>query len=87
MSEQLKKILPEHKIDEFLSIGNSRSISASDNFIRAGDIPFKIAYVSKGLFRYVYTNAKGDEFTKGIIIENFFLSSNSAMIPGIPPTR
>ena len=80
MNEQLKKILPDPKTDEFISIGNSRSISASDYFVRAGDVPFKIAYVNSGLFRYVYTNEKGDEFTKGIIVENFFLSSYSAMI-------
>lgn len=38
----------------------------ADCFIRAGETPLKIAYVYKGLFRYVYTNDKGDEFTKAI---------------------
>jgi CRP-like cAMP-binding protein len=80
MSEQLKKILPETKIDEFLSITREKSISASDYFIRAGEVPTKIAFLVSGLFRYVYINNNGDEFTKGIIIENFFLSSYSAMI-------
>jgi CRP-like cAMP-binding protein len=80
MNQQLKKILPENRIDEFLSIGKIKSIEASDFFIRAGEVPNKIAFVGTGLFRYVYTNDKGDEFTKGIIVENFFLSSYSAMI-------
>lgn len=84
MNEQLKKILPENRIDELLSIGKFKSIEASDFFIRAGEVPDKIAFIGKGLFRYVYTNDKGDEFTKGIIVENFFLSSYSAMIMGKP---
>lgn len=80
MNEQLKTILPDNRIDELLSIGKEKSIIASDYFIKAGETPLKIAYVTKGLFRYVYTNGNGDEFTKGIIVENFFLSSYSAMI-------
>ena len=84
MNEKLKKILPENRIDEFLSIGRIKSIDALDYFIRAGEVPNKIAFVGSGLFRYVYINEKGDEFTKGIIVENFFLSSYSAMILGKP---
>ena len=84
MSEQLKNILPEKKIDEFLSITREKSINATNYFIRAGEVPMKIAFVASGLFRYVYTNENGDEFTKGIIVENLFLSSYSAMIMGKP---
>jgi CRP-like cAMP-binding protein len=80
MNEQLKNILPEKKIDEFLSIARDKSINVSDYFIRAGEVPMKIAFVVSGLFRYVYINNNGDEFTKGIIAENLFLSSYSAMI-------
>jgi CRP-like cAMP-binding protein len=84
MNEQLKKILPENKIDVLLSIGRIKSINASEYFIRAGEVPHKIAFIGTGLFRYIYINDKGDEFTKGIIVENFFLSSYSAMILGKP---
>jgi CRP-like cAMP-binding protein len=80
MRNQLEIMLPENRIDELLSIGKEKSIATSDYFIKAGQVPFKIAYVKRGLFRYVYTNDKGDEFTKGIITENLFLSSYSAMI-------
>jgi CRP-like cAMP-binding protein len=82
MKEQLKKILPENRVDEFFQLGRVKSIKASDLFITAGETPIKIAYVFKGLFRYVYLNDKGDEFTKGIITENLFISSYSAMILG-----
>ena len=84
MNEQLKSILPSERIDELLSIGRIKSMKASEYFIHAGDVPDKIAFVGSGLFRYVYTNSRGDEFTKGIIPENFFLSSYSAMIMGKP---
>lgn len=84
MNEQLKSILPESKIEEFSAIGKNKSIRTSECFIKAGETPSKIAFVYKGLFRYVYTNDKGDEFTKGIIAESNFISSYSAMIMGKP---
>ena len=84
MNDQLKSILPEKRMDELLSIGREKSILSSEYFIKAGDTPIKIAYVYKGLFRYVYIKDNGDEFTKGIIAENLFLSSYSAMIMSRP---
>ena len=84
MIEQLKSILPEKRIEEFLSIGKEKLLNSSDYFLKAGDTPFKIAFVIKGLFRYVYVNNKGDEFTKGILTENNFISSYSAMILNKP---
>lgn len=80
----LRSILPEDKFDVFMSIGKIKTVAAFDHFLKAGEVPQKIAFVNSGLFRYVYTNEKGDEFTKGIITENLFLSSYSAMISGKP---
>lgn len=80
MTEQLKNILPGKHIDELLVIGKAKSIHSSNNFINAGETPTKIAFVFKGLFRYVYKNDNGDEFTKAIISENNFISSYSAMV-------
>lgn len=84
MNEQLKNILPEDRISELLSIANAKSIKAFQFFINNGDVPAKIAFVNSGLFRYVYVNDKGDEFTKGIITENTFISSYSAMVLNRP---
>jgi len=84
MNSQLKNILPAERINELLSIAKEKAVSAGEYFIKAGEVPYKIAFVSSGLFRYVYANDRGDEFTKGIIAENFFLSSYSAMILGKP---
>lgn len=82
--EQLIHILPDKHIEELLSIGREKSIATGDYFIKAGEKPLKIAYVFSGLFRYVYTNDNGDEFTKAIISENNFISSYSAMILSKP---
>jgi CRP-like cAMP-binding protein len=72
MNEPLKKILPDNRIYELLSIGNKSSLKANEYFVKEGETPLKIAYVYSGLFRYVYLNDKGDEFTKGIITEKTF---------------
>jgi CRP-like cAMP-binding protein len=84
MKEQLKNILPDSRANEFLSIGKIRDVKDSEYFIRSGEVPLKFAFVGSGLFRYVYTNARGGEFTKGIIVENNFISSYSAMRSGEP---
>jgi CRP-like cAMP-binding protein len=50
----------------------------------ASEIPRKFGYIISGLFRYVYINDKGIEYTKGIIREHRFVSSYSAMIAETP---
>jgi CRP-like cAMP-binding protein len=77
---QLKKLLPENKVDDLMSIGKMRMINANEYYISAGEVPTKIAFVCSGLFRYVYFKKNGDEYTKGILTECNFLSSYSAMI-------
>jgi CRP-like cAMP-binding protein len=84
MKESLKTILTDNRIEELLSIGSSKSIKANDFFISNGEVPVKIAFLSSGLFRYVYTHDNGSEFTKGIITENNFISSYSAMVLNRP---
>lgn len=82
--EHLTNLLPEHRLQELLAISHEKTIQASEYFVTAGEIPYKIAYVGEGLFRYVYITPKGDEFTKGIITEHNFISSYSALILGKP---
>ncbi|WP_241686475.1 Crp/Fnr family transcriptional regulator [Flavobacterium sp. YO12] len=72
--------LPEKELEELSNICEHKIIDKGDCFIVAGQIPRKMAFVLKGLFRYVYTNENGNEFTKSIISENNFISSYSAMI-------
>ncbi len=80
IKEELSKVFPENRIDEFMAIGKLKTVHQNNYYISAGEIPSRIAFVCSGLFRYVYINEKGEEFTKGLITENSFLSSYSAMI-------
>lgn len=72
--------LPEKELEELSNICEHKIMDKGDYFIVAGQIPRKMAFVFKGLFRYVYSNENGNEFTKSIITENNFISSYSAMI-------
>ncbi len=84
MKDNLLKFIPEAKLEELKSIGRIKQIKAGDYFIREGQVPSKLGLVKSGLFRYLYINDKGDEFTKGIIIENEFITSYSAMVMRSP---
>jgi len=84
MKDRLATILPPERVGELLTIGQERTLSSKEYFIRAGEIPTRFAYVKSGLFRYVYINDNGNEFTKSLIRENQFISSYSAMISRNP---
>lgn len=76
--------LPEKELQELLQITKHNKIARTNYFIREGEVPLKLAFVIKGLFRYVYTHENGNEFTKNIIAEGNFISSYSAMIYNTP---
>lgn len=84
MRAQIEKMMPSNRADEFMAIGQFKSIKAGTYFIREGEIPKKFAFVASGLFRYVYISEKGHEYTKNIISEELFISSYSAMITHTP---
>jgi len=80
LKKHLSTFLPNSQTAELIAIGKQQCLKPGDYFIRAGETPKKLAFVHKGLFRYVYINEKGVEFTKGIISASGFISSYSAMI-------
>src|SRR5690606_31287357 len=84
MIELLKSMLPLEQAEELFSIAKVKRVKAKEYFISEGEIPKKMAFVGEGLFRYVYINIKGHEFTKSIIPEFNFISSYSAMITQTP---
>jgi len=77
-------MMPEDRLKELISIGQKKRVNTGEYFIREGAIPQKFAFVTSGLFRYVYFDHKGNEFTKGIIDQHNFISSYSAMINNTP---
>src|SRR5512147_2778492 len=86
MSDGLVKILksfnnlPDDQMNKLVSISKTKSIAKGDHFIQEGEVPNKFAFVLGGLFRYFYTNNKGNELTKGFFPEGSVISSYSAMI-------
>ncbi|PXY40450.1 Crp/Fnr family transcriptional regulator [Flavobacterium cheongpyeongense] len=76
--------LPGKELQELLNISEYKKINKGNYFINEGQVPRKMAFVIKGLFRYVYTHENGNEFTKNIIAEKNFISSYSAMIYNTP---
>jgi CRP-like cAMP-binding protein len=76
--------IPEDELDKFLSISKTNSFHKGEYFIRAGEMPTKMGFVIKGLFRYVYISDEGKEFTKSFMPENRFLSAYSSMILNQP---
>ncbi|WP_433835856.1 Crp/Fnr family transcriptional regulator [Flavobacterium anhuiense] len=75
---------PDKELEELVAISKYNKIAKSNCFICEGQVPRKMAFVTKGLFRYVYTHENGNEFTKNIIAEGNFISSYSAMIFNMP---
>lgn len=76
--------IPEEEAGNLLAICRPRSIRKGDCFLRAGDTPRKMAIVTSGLFRYLYVDDEGNEYTKAFMAESSFLSSYSSMINAEP---
>lgn len=76
--------IPRQYQEELMRISKPATLQKGDYFIRHGQVPKKIAFVIQGLFRYLYIDTGGNEFTKGLIAENGFMSSYSAMIAQTP---
>ncbi|ABG59520.1 Crp/Fnr family transcriptional regulator [Cytophaga hutchinsonii] len=78
----IKKIidLPAAEEKKLLAITRVYKVPKGDFYIQIGQIPKKFAFVAKGLFRYVYIDSKGNEFTKNFVPENNFALAYSSMI-------
>lgn len=73
--------LQKEKFQKLISV---RQVNKGTNFICTGQSPRKIAFVSKGLFRYYYTSEDGIEYTKGFFDENAVLSAYDAILEDKP---
>ncbi|MDI6401768.1 Crp/Fnr family transcriptional regulator [Balneolaceae bacterium ANBcel3] len=76
--------IPAEEAARLYEIGKKKSVKKGELFIRSGEVPGKFAFVHSGLFRYLYTNEEGKQFTKGFMPQFLFLSSYSAMIQNTP---
>ena len=76
--------IPAHEATNLLNICRQVSLPKGAFFIQAGEIPRKMGIVFSGLFRYLYVDNEGNEYTKAFMPETSFLTSYSSMINGEP---
>ncbi|MBO9698962.1 MAG: Crp/Fnr family transcriptional regulator [Sporocytophaga sp.] len=70
--------------DYFLKLLKPVRVNKGEYFISEGQIPRKFAFINEGLFRYLYIDKTGKEFTKNFLTEGKFIVSYSAMIAQKP---
>lgn len=76
--------LPASAAGRLVEVSTPVDLAKGAFFIRAGEQPRKMGLVLSGLFRYVYTDREGNEFTKAFMPAASFLSAYSSMIRGEP---
>ena len=76
--------IPADKVLDLIEVSQLITLNKNDFYIKAGDIPKKLGFVLSGLFRYVYVDSWGNEYTKAFMPEYSFLSAYSAMISSSP---
>ena len=72
--------IPERELLKLKKLCTLSQINKGDYFIRQGDNTTKFAFVSSGLFRFVYLSEDGKEFTKSFIDKKSFLTSYSSLL-------
>lgn len=75
---------PESELIKFSACVQRHTITRGERFLDAGKIPGRLAYVCTGLFRYLYTDSNGSEYTKGFFPKGDFVVSYSAMVSQTP---
>ena len=76
--------LPETEEKKLLAITRTGSVPKGTYYIQARQIPKKFAFVTSGIFRYLYIDNEGNEYTKNFIPESHFLLAYSAMVSNQP---
>ncbi|MFK7846086.1 MAG: Crp/Fnr family transcriptional regulator, partial [Rhodothermales bacterium] len=74
--------ISQDEASKLIAISRVQKIATGTFFIRAGEVPKKLAIVLSGLFRYLYIDEEGNEYTKAFMPELSFLTSYSSMIKG-----
>ncbi len=72
--------LPADQEMKFAQLITTKQLKKGEEFVQIGSHPKYIGYIKQGLFRYLYVDDKGVEFTKTFFPENNIISSYSAII-------
>lgn len=88
MSNPIEKVIQSQwfsgvstsEIHRFLDLTRLIEVKKGARFIEAGETPKTFGFVTQGLFRFLYTDQDGKEYTKVFMPEHSFVSSYSAMV-------
>jgi CRP-like cAMP-binding protein len=86
MISHLEKIhaLPPGGIEKLHRITRIESLGRGEFFLRAGDLPSKVGFMTEGWLRYFHTDAEGRDYIRYFCNGDNFVSSQSALIEGEP---
>jgi len=84
MISLLKKIhaLPRDGIEKLHRITRIEGLKRGEFFLRAGDVPTKVGFMTEGWLRYFHTDAEGRDYIRYFCNGENFVSSQSALIEG-----
>lgn len=72
--------IPDNQKEKFDALISLKHFKKGEFYVKQGQYPNSIAFLTDGLFRYFYLSNKGEEFTKGFFTENTILSAYSALV-------
>jgi CRP-like cAMP-binding protein len=84
---ELKKIVIDNEIidkNELTSSFRLEHYCKNEYFVREGDIPAKIGFITKGLMKYYYIDFEGNEWIKYFSSEADFVASYACFLFQIP---
>lgn len=84
---ELKNICDDKEIidqDEIKSVFKMEHYSKREYFVKEGDIPNKIGFITKGLMKYYYIDFDGNEWIKYFSAENDFVASYASFLYQTP---
>lgn len=76
--------LPRGGSEKLRGIARTLELAGGDFFLRAGDLPTKVGFMTEGWLRYFHTDSEGREYIRYFCNGENFVSSQSAMIKGEP---
>jgi len=76
--------VPPIEIDKALTIFQPMQLKKNRFFIRAGEIPETLGFLTSGILRLYYIDKNGTEFTKSFCVENDVIAAYSALLLNQP---
>ena len=70
--------------DEIKNLFMTEHYNKGQYFVKEGDVPSKIGFITKGLMKYYYIDYEGNEWIKSFTAENDFVASYASFLYQAP---